>query len=162
MSDELKVPKRRVLVEVLLPGGAARQVTIFLAEFASTHSGPERLSDLLNAKDEFVPALDVETDTMTFLSRRSIAAARVESEWELGELLTGGEHHEEVEITLTDGTELRGTVSFLLPQGHSRLLDFLNDAQPFLLLAEKEKVALINKRHVARVARVQSRPPKVT
>jgi hypothetical protein len=103
----------------------------------------------------------VETDTMTFLARRSIAAARVGSEWELGEQLTGGEQHEEVEITLTDGTQLRGAVSFVLPQGRSRLLDFLNDEQPFLLLAEKKTVALINKSHVARVAKVQSRPPKV-
>ncbi len=98
---------------------------------------------------------------MTFLSRRSIAAARVGSEWELGEQLTGGEQHEEVEITLTDGTQLRGTVSYVLPLGRTRLLDYLNDAQPFVRLAEKEKVALINKRHVARVAKVQPRPPKV-
>jgi hypothetical protein len=150
MSDELTVPKRRVQVEVLIPGGGARQVIVFLAEFAQTHSGPERLSDLLNAQAEFVPALDVATDTMMFLGRHSIAAARVAHEWELGEQPEEGAQHE-VEIALTDGTPLRGSVFFLLPHARSRLLDYLNDAQPFVRLAEPEKIALINKRHIARV-----------
>jgi len=154
MSDELRVPKRRAQVEVLLPGGAARQVTVFLAEFASRHTGPERLSDLLNAADDFVPAVDVLTDSMTFLNRHGIAAARVAREWELGEDLSGGDQHD-VEITLIDGTILRGTVAFTMPPERSRLLDYLNDTQPFVRLAEKEKVALVNKRHIARVAKVK-------
>jgi hypothetical protein len=57
----------------------------------------------------------------------------------------------EVEITLTDGTTLRGAVFFVLPHARSRLLDYLNDAQPFVRLAEPSRVALINKRHIARV-----------
>ncbi|MFN2545954.1 MAG: hypothetical protein ABR567_00825 [Myxococcales bacterium] len=154
MSDELKVPKRRAQVEVLLPGGAARQVTVFLSEFASRHNGPERLSDLFNASEDFVPALDVLSETMTFLNRHGIAAARVAREWELGEEAPAGEQHE-VEIALVDGTTLRGTVTVVLPPGRTRLLDFLNDAQPFLRLDEKERVALVNKRHIARVAKVK-------
>ncbi|MCA1826557.1 MAG: hypothetical protein LC689_06410 [Myxococcales bacterium] len=154
MSDQLRVPKRRAQVEVLLPGGAARQVTVFLSEFASRHNGPERLSDLFNASEDFVPALDVLSDTMTFLNRHGIAAARVAREWELGEEAPAGEQHE-VEIALVDGTTLRGTVTVVLPPGRTRLLDFLNDAQPFLRLDEKERVALVNKRHIARVAKVK-------
>lgn len=151
MTDELKVPKRRAQVEVLLPGGAARQVTVFLAEYAPRHSGPERLSDLLNAHDDFVPALDVATDTMTFLNRHTIAAARVAREMELAD---EGDAHE-VEITLVDGTTLRGSVTFLMPPDRSRLLDYLNDAPPFVRLAETERVSLVNKRHIARVAKVK-------
>jgi len=154
MSDELRVPKRRAQVEVLLPGGAARQVTVFLAEFAGGHAGHERLSDLLNAAGEFVPAVDVATDAMTFINRQSVAAARVAREWEIGDDLAGGEEHE-VEIALSDGTSLRGTVHFVLPPERSRLLDFLNDAQPFVRLAQEDKVTLVNKRHIARVSKVK-------
>jgi len=154
MTDDLRVPKRRAQVEVLLPDGSAREVTVFLAEFAPRHSGPERLSDLLNAADDFVPALDVAADAMTFLNRHGIAAARVGREWELAEEAPSGEKHE-VEITLVGGTTLRGTVTVVLPPGRTRLLDFLNDAQPFLRLAESEKIALVNKRHIARVAKVK-------
>lgn len=150
MSEELKVPKRRVQVEVLVPGSGARQVIVFLAEFASLHTGPERLSDLLNAQDKFIPAFDVASETMLFLGRDSIAAARVAREWELGELPEDGPRHE-VEIALTDGTLLTGTVTLVLPPERSRLLDYLNDAQPFVRLTEPTRVALINKRHIARV-----------
>jgi hypothetical protein len=153
MSDDLKVPKRRAQVEVLLPGGAVRQVTIFLAEYASAHDGPERLSDLLNGSDDFVPALDLASDTMTFLGRQSIAAARVAPDWD--EEDAPATSQQEVEITLTDGTELRGTMAFVLSEEHSRLLDYLNDLPPFVRLMEQGRVALVNKRHIARVAKVK-------
>ena len=151
MADDLKVPKERVPVEVLLPGGAVRQVVVFLSEFASTHSGRERLSDLLNGHADFLPALDVATDNITFLGRQSIAAARVAAEWEPGEDPSVTEEHE-VEITLADGTELHGLVGFVQPPERSRLLDHLNDRQPFVRLVERDKVSLVNKRHIARVA----------
>ena len=153
MSDELKVPKRRVQVEVLVPGAPPEKVTVFLAEFASTHTGPERLSDLLNAHDEFFPAQDASGETR-FLGRHSIAAARVEREWELGEELPEGHQHE-VEIQLAGGIQLRGLVSFVLPHDRSRLLDYLNDPQPFVRLAEQDKVSLVNKRHILRVSKAK-------
>lgn len=152
MSEELRVPKRQVQVEMLVPGSPPQKVTVFLAEFASRHTGPERLSDLLNGHDEFVPALAA--GATVFLGRHSIAAARVAREWELGEEPALGQQHE-VEVLLTDGTCLRGQVSFVLPPERSRLLDYLNDAQPFVRLAEREQVALINKRHIARVTKAK-------
>ena len=75
-------------------------------------------------------------------------------EWELGEEPSLGQQHE-VEVVLTDGTSLRGQVSFVLPPERSRLLDYLNDEQPFVRLAEREQVALINKRHIARVTKAK-------
>ena len=67
--EELRVPKRRVRVEVVLPGGAARHVSLFLAEASADHEGPERPSDLLNGRDGFIPALDEDSGAMTFLHR---------------------------------------------------------------------------------------------
>src|SRR5438874_9520675 len=77
MTDDLRVPKRRVQAEVLLPGGGSRQVTFFLSEFAPNHTGPERLSDLLNAQDEFVAAVDTATHAVSFLGERTIVRARL-------------------------------------------------------------------------------------
>lgn len=154
MTDELRVPKRRVQAEVLLPGGATRQATFFLSEFAPHHNGPERLSDLLNAQDDFVPAVDAATESMIFINRHIVAAARVAGEWEPGDELPGAEEHE-LEIVLVDGRVLRGTARFVLPAGRTRLLDFLNDEQPFIRLAEQAMVALINKRHIARVTKTK-------
>ncbi|HUJ28335.1 MAG TPA: hypothetical protein VLW85_20070 [Myxococcales bacterium] len=154
MSDELRVPKRRARVEVQLSDGAALQLTVFLAEFASGHGGHERLSDLLNAPGDFLPALDAATDAVQFVNRASIAAATVSREWETNDELAGVEEHE-LELSLLDGAALRGKVRFVLPPGHSRLLDFLNEAQPFIRLEHSDKVTLVNKRHIARIAKVQ-------
>jgi hypothetical protein len=151
MSD-LRVPKRRVLAEVLLPAGGARRIALFLAEATSRHAGPERPSDLLNGGDDFVPAFDEEAGTMSFLNRAGLAAVRIPPELEAadGDGLTLATEHD-VEVLLGDGTTLRGLVSYLRPPDHSRLVDFLNEGEPFFRLVEAAAIALVNKRHVARV-----------
>jgi hypothetical protein len=154
--QDLRVPKRRVAVEVVLPGGAVRRVAVFLAEAAPSHGGPERLSDVLNGSEEFIPAFDEEAQRMTFLARRAIALVRVAHEVEADEeddLTIPTEH--EVEITLADGGLLRGLVSYLRP-GNARLVDFLNERAPFFRLLERDAATLVSRRHVARVALIGS------
>jgi hypothetical protein len=154
MAD-LRVPKRRALAEVLLPGGTSRRIALFLAEAASGHAGPERPFDLLNGGADFVPALDEASGEMTFLNRAGLVAVRVDAalEADAGEDPTIPTEHE-VEVLLEDGSVLRGLVSYLRPPDHARLVDFLNDGAPFFRLIEERGVALVNKRHVARVALV--------
>ncbi len=151
--DEYRVPKRKTSVGVLLPGGTERTVEVFLSEQAAQHEGAERLDDLLNGPDEFIPAFDVATATFTVLSRAGIAVARVAREVDfepIDEHTLPTEH--EVEVTLLDGRTLRGVVSYVRPPDRSRLTDYLNENSPFILLLEIEHVALVNKRHVARIA----------
>jgi hypothetical protein len=147
--DRLRIPKHRGEVEVTGPNGETRRFSVFLAERAS-HGGPERVCDLLNGSREFLPAIDCETDAMTFLVRSSIAVARVEGPlWDVDELNLPIEH--EVEVVLTTGKVLAGLISYVLPLENCRVVDYLNDPAPFLALVEGERVALVNKRHVLRV-----------
>jgi len=152
MAD-LRVPKHRVPVEIVMPGGTVRHVAVFLAEAAPAHGGPERLSDLLNGGEEFIPAHDEESGVMTFLNREAVALARVARSVEANDAddITIPTEHE-VEITLSDGSRLRGLVSYLLPPEHGRLVDFLNQRTPFLRLVDGDRVTLVSRRHVARVA----------
>jgi hypothetical protein len=151
--DELRVPKRRAQAEVILSGGGARRVVLFLAEGAPGHAGPEQPSDLLNGADEFVPAFDEDAQVMSFLHRGAVSVVRVARELERddAEALTLPTEHE-VRVQLVDGTALAGLVSYLRPPDRSRLVDFLNEPRPFFRLLEAGSVALVNKRHVARVA----------
>jgi hypothetical protein len=151
--DELRVPKHRLSVEVLLPAGLRRRMALFLAEAAPDHGGPERPLDLLNGRAEFIPALDEETGQMTFLHCGALRAVRVPREVEPEELPTIPTEHE-VEVLLSDGTALRGLFSYLRPAEHSRLVDVLNEPPPFFRLLEDGAVTLVNKRHVVRVALV--------
>lgn len=153
--DDLRIPKRRAQAEVILPGGATHKVALFLADAAPEHVGPERPSDLLNRADEFIPALDEETGRMTFLHRGAVALVRVAPALEPDEeeeITLPTEH--EVEVELDDATRHVGLVSFLRPPERSRLVEFLNEAPPFFRLLEAGAVALVNKRHVARVVLV--------
>jgi hypothetical protein len=149
--DELRVPKHRVAVEVVSPGGGVRRVELFLAEAAEAHAGPERPSDLLDARSEFFPVLDAEAGGVTFLHCGGIAVVRfgraLERD-EADEVTLPTEH--EVVVHLVDGSEVRGLVSYLRP-GAVRLVDFLNEPPPFLRVLQGDAVALVNKRHVARI-----------
>lgn len=150
------MPKRRTPVEIQLRHGVIHRYAVFLGDFAHDHSGPERLSDLLNGSGDFVPAYDLESDAMTFLNREGVLLARLPGHVELedGEQQTLPTEHD-VEIVLDDGEKLRGLVSYVLPADHSRLIDFLNDAPLFFRLLEQTSVALVNKRHVSCVALVE-------
>jgi hypothetical protein len=150
--DELRVPKRRVEAEVVLPGGEVRRVTLFLAEAAPGHAGPERPLDLLNGAAEFFPALDGAAGGTAFLNRRSVPVVRVERRFDApdDEVTLPTEH--DVEVQLLDGSRLTGLVSYVRPPERSRLGDFLNEPPPFFRLLLEDRVAYVNKRHVVRVA----------
>ncbi|HZX95937.1 MAG TPA: hypothetical protein VFE90_15550 [Myxococcales bacterium] len=155
MTD-LRVPKRRVPVEIVQVGGAVRRIAVFLAEAVASHAGPERLADILNGQDEFIPAFDEQAAAMTFLNRAAVALARMTGQVEVdgaNDVTVSSEH--DVEITLLDGSRLRGLISYSLPSDRSRLVDFLNDATPFFQLVEGDSVTLVSRRQVARVAVVQ-------
>jgi len=150
--DDLKVPKHRVAVEVLLPGGAARRMALFLAEAAPDHAGPEVPLDLLNGRHDFVPAVDEEAGAMAFLHRAGVPVVRVARtlDADADDLTLPTEH--EVEVLLRDGSTLAGLVSYVRPPDRSRLVDVLNEPPPFFRLLQGEQVAYVNKSHVARVA----------
>ena len=150
--EDLRVPKRAVLVEVVLPGGDARGVSIFLGEGAASHEGPERLSDLLNGNSPFIPAQDAGSGLMTFLHRASIALARVAAAEEPADASFTIPTEHEVEITLVDGSCVTGLVAYVAPESRERLIDFLNRPEPFFRLLERDGVALVGRAHVARVA----------
>jgi hypothetical protein len=152
--DDLRVPKQRLAAEAILAGGGARRITLFLAQAASHHAGPERPSDLLNGGGDFIPAFDEEAGAMTFLNRAGLAAVRVQGREpdDDGEDLTLPTEHS-VEVLLQSGATLRGLISYLRPD-RSRLVDFLNEPEPFFRLLEEQAVALVNKRHVVRVVLV--------
>jgi len=150
--EDLRVPKRAVPVEVVLPGGELRRVSVYLAEGAASHPGPERLSDLLNGSAAFVPALESGSGAMTFLHRGSIAVARVAAEEEPADDSFTIPTEHEVEITLVDGSCVTGLVAYVAPESRERLIDFLNRPEPFFRLLERDGVALVGRAHVARVA----------
>ncbi len=160
MNHAYQIPKRSVLAEITLAGRTPLTLRLFLSEQAATRTGGERLSDLLNGPDGFLPASDSE-NRVVFLHRQAVLCLSVDADSEFG-----GEHASaedlapehainiQVEILMDNGECITGNLRYLMPEGSRRLQDLLNQPQKFLILRDGERAHLINKGHTLRVTQV--------
>lgn len=158
MTDAYRVPKHRVPVEVVLAGRSPMLVDLYLSDCAETHSGRERASDLLNGPDTFLPASDP-AGSVVFLHRDGLISVSIDAQHEQpgpdhasDELASEQSTAVQVEVVLEDGMTIAGEINQVMPEGHRRLQDVLNLQTRFLILRSGDRVHLINKRRIIRVA----------
>ena len=158
--DELRVPKRSVPAELQLEGQATRTLAVFLSDIASGHAGSERLSDLLETAQAFLPAQDPHSGEPVFVHLQRLVWARVPALLEYEELhgsCAASVHA--VQLTLSDGSRFSGSVRYLLPPGAARLTDFLNGPQRFVHLhTADEQLLLVHKRYLIEVNVLPQQP----
>jgi hypothetical protein len=161
LLSEYRIPKREVTAEVSLLGQARKVVKLFLGDRAENRSGPEKPSDLLNGTRSFFPAVEP-PGRFVLLHRDSVTdlAVAVETEFPAEESPEGADAEALakvlVELVLQDGSKVRGTVQFLMPEGRRRLIDFLNTADRFLIVRADGLARLINKRRIVRVETLEA------
>lgn len=164
MPERYQVPKHEASARVLLSDGSRRRITVYLSEQAERHAGPERPSDLLNGDNPFVP-VSFPDFGFALLRRTSVVVMTVAVEDELvggteAEDLVGadsdrdGVEWHDVVLILDDGSDLQGTIAYLMPPGERRLQDYLNQAPTFVRLREDDRVQIVN---TDRIVRVQPR-----
>jgi len=177
VAAEYRIPKREILVEVLLLSPSKKVVHnlmgrrvekvsfwLFLSERVATREGAERLSDLLNSPGEFLPAME-SAGSVVLLNKDAVMVLSAPAEAEFPDEdaePAGGARSAGVlsEVTLLDGTELKGEVPFVMPEAKRRLVDFLNLPERYFALRQGETVQLINKRCIVRVSIVGSEAGK--
>ena len=155
--ERYRVPKHKVQVRIRSAWGQEEDVSLFLADLAEEHHGPERPADVFRGGAEFCVAESASGEVM-FLHRRSVSIVTIALEDELDEALGGTDPvaadldtESAITVVLTDGLTLTGITRYQLPEARSRLQDFLNSPEPFLPLYRGEEFVLINKAHIARV-----------
>jgi hypothetical protein len=151
--SNLSIPKRQVRVS-LHSDLESREGLVFVAEFSEHTRGAERVGEVLNHPEAFLPVRDADADRVYLYNKRSIACLTVlepdRREWEVEELEFSPA--EKVEVTLTDGQVLRG-IAYLDPRPEkSRVSDLLNRPEEFMVLVREEGVTYVSKRHILRVA----------
>jgi hypothetical protein len=158
--SDFKVPKRSVLAEASLAGQPAQTWELFLSEVAESRAGPERVSDLLNRKSRFVPVKD-SAQGHVVVSTKAVLSVSVPAEAEFDDL--GAEDlaadmsvTTEIEVILTSGQVLNGTLVYLQPRGQQRLQDFLNAAPPFIAIRQGTQAHVINTEAITSVRTVSS------
>ncbi len=160
LNHAYQIPKRSVLAEIILAGRAPLTLRLFLSEQAATRTGGERLSDLLNGPDGFLPAADSD-DRVMFLHLQAVVCLSVDADTEFGGERASAEDlapefavNIQVEIQMDNGDCVTGKLRYLMPEGSRRLQDVLNQPQQFLTLRDGERARLINKGHILRVTQV--------
>lgn len=157
MSERFKIPQRVVVAQVTLDGHSPAEYRFFLSEAAQAHPGPERPSDLLNGARSFLPAFDIAAESVAILRRDAIMLFTMDEKEEFletdfaevpefGEATTGL-----IQISLSGGQEVRGELSYVMPEGQRRIQDYLNLEQVFVMLKNGGKVQFINKAHIVRI-----------
>jgi hypothetical protein len=158
VDAQFQIPKRTVLAEVALPGIEPLSFHLFLSERAQSHAGLERPSDLLNGTETFLPAADRE-NRVVFLRRDSVLTISVDAEAEFGgevlraeDLAPQDATSVRIEALIENGSRVRGTLVYIMPVGHRRLQDVLNEPARFLALRDGDRAVLVNKDRIVRVS----------
>jgi hypothetical protein len=138
---------------LVLSTGRVEDVTLFLGSRAESHSGPETLDEFLNRQRRFLPVESRETARRFLVNRSSILRIEVDenaptqSEIEL-EMAPSVDL---VELELTNGARLEGTVCSVQPPDNARLSDYFNEEPAFVPLQVGSGVTYVNKQYVLAV-----------
>jgi hypothetical protein len=145
MSD-LRIEKARFPVTVTLMSGARLAGEMFVQTHSRSHAGPEEPRDVLNDAEPFFPLATAWGETLLIAKE---AVRDVESsDTQLGDpVARSGLLAAVVEINLTDGEMLCGSVLLETSSGRTRLLDSLNIfGDRFLALYMTSGARMINRR----------------
>lgn len=139
--DEQKISKEIRKVVFTLADGHQVEGEVFLSLFGAHHTGQQRVGDLLNDGENFLP---VKTAQGFFLLNvRQIMAAKVGEAGEKDELMLLGQKYT-VGITTVSGQELIADVHVNLPQTSSRVKDFFNQPQKFFRVFQGKDILYLN------------------
>ena len=146
--SEYQVEKQKVSVSIYLIDGQTREGLIFLSPFSSFHSGPQTLLDLVSEEEPFMPFVG---NDGKFLLINKVQISHLKYQKEEDDSLVLGTPLEVV-VTFTNSRQLSGTVVLEVPEGKSRLLDFMNSNQDFFGLACEDGDYVVNPNIIIEIA----------
>jgi hypothetical protein len=153
--SEFRVEKSRVEATLTVSNGASVRGCFFVSANSRTHTGPEGVIDVLNGEAGFFPfeVHDAGSTSTVLFNRHHIIFVELDDK---------NEAHRDpgydvavertVKMLLSNGTRLRGSVRIFRPQGRDRVSDFTRAEETFRYLETKNRMYLINFRHVLELA----------
>jgi hypothetical protein len=145
-----RVEKTELPVIVFQADGSVMKGVVFLSAATYNHMRTQSLNDLLNEPGDFFPFRN-ESGDFCITNKQTITHIRFEPrESDHGQASLG--HREDVEVRFVGGEQLTGSVSIAMPEGRSRLFDFINAMEGFFLLQTQEAHYLVNVRQLRDVS----------
>jgi hypothetical protein len=163
--SDLRVPKRRLTVEILLLGDDPRAVEIFLADYHAHAWRRQEVSDLLSQEQPFLPCREVQGSTVWLVNKEALVWVRVPAP-SAGPaspealFLEADEYRQSVQIQLAGNRFLTGELRFRAPAQEARVLDHLNSPERYLSLWSEPHLFLVQKRHVQRLTELETIAPQ--
>lgn len=154
--DELRVPTVPLAVVVTTDDGRSVAGQIFIPAAALRHAGPMRPEEWINEPALlFFPFLPEGSEAPLMLNKSHVAIMSLPT-GSPEERASAEELCLERRVVVECGTRrLEGALRIEMPTHHSRVLDYLNQPEPFLVLCEGERHHLVQKRHITRVLEVR-------
>ena len=150
--SEFRIEKRRTEAALTLASGATIRGCFFLSESRATHSGPERVADLLNAEPGFFPfeiASGTESHTVLY-NRVQVVLVTLLEETVEAQLDPGYDvaPERQVHMLLSTGQTVEGRVRIYKPSGRDRLSDYARAPEMFLYVETEDATIIINSAHI--------------
>jgi len=146
--SEFRVEKRREAAELTLVTGATLSGVFFLAGSSHLHTGPERVSDVMNLETGFFPfetALGMMLVNRTHVLKVALPPQMIEAELDAGYDVA---KRRTVHMLLTTGDTVTGNVVIYCPPGRDRLSDYARNEELFRYLELEDRTLLINSSHI--------------
>lgn len=147
-----RVEKSELPIVIFQADGSIMKGVVFLSASAYSHLGQQTLHDLMKEDGDFFPFRG-EAGGFCIANKKTITHMRFEPPQQDSEHQSYGDK-EDVEIKFVGGEQLVGTVTIEMPEGKSRLFDFVNAMKGFFLLTNQEAHYLVN------VAQIRDISPK--
>lgn len=153
--SELRVPTGVLPVEIECADGRRFSGRVFIPTASPSHDGPTRPEEWLNDGSGFFPFIPDGEEAPVLMNKREILVLTVlapAAAGALGEDLDSPLVRVRVEA---ESRRLEGELLIDMPPNHLRVLDYVNRAEPFLLLREGGIRHLIQKERITRVIEVR-------
>jgi hypothetical protein len=150
--SELRVPTNALEAEVLCADGRTFKGRVFIPVASSHRAGPMRASEWMNDNAPFFPFLPAEGGDSFILNRSEVlvltlAAVADRDEDDVSDEVSIRRH---VVVECRD-RRFEGDVVIDMPENLRRVADYLNRAEPFLIVEDGDRHHLIRKARITRV-----------
>jgi hypothetical protein len=153
-SAGLQFEKHRAFARILLTNGEWRDGCLFVAGASAWHDGPERVGELLETNQGFLP-LESPAGAGTVLINPGhilmVELAEDEARSDSGYVVA---RRQPVSLLLSSGQRIAGVVRVHRPEGHDRLSDWTRQPGRFRYFETTSGTCLLNASHIVEVSEI--------
>ncbi len=156
MGEILRVPTITLYVDIFYAGEELLSGQIFLPALAHRHDGPTRADEWINDPSLFFPFVEFGTDRAILLNKDRVMVLTVPIAAEDGEEQAEVQHATSVRVTC-GSKDFIGILRIEMPEGRTRVFDYLGKAEKFVALFDEERCHLIRKTYIDRVVEMREK-----